>query len=88
MPFFFLLIRVNMLIIYQKFHVSGTKFKLRVKKIGDYLIERQACDAQMIHAAIEQQTTLKNEGIYKPIGQGVRFLKRLLCFITTRSVAK
>ena len=39
------------------------------KKIGDYLIERQACDAQMIHAAIEQQTTLKNEGIYKPIGQ-------------------
>ncbi len=39
------------------------------KKIGDYLIEKQACDAQMIHAAIEQQTTLKNEGIYKPIGQ-------------------
>lgn len=39
------------------------------KKTGDYLIERQACDAQMIHAAIEQQTTLKNEGTYKPIGQ-------------------
>ena len=39
------------------------------KKIGDYLIERHACDAQIIHAAIEQQTTLKNEGIYKPIGQ-------------------
>ena len=35
------------------------------KKIGDYLIERQACDAQMIHVTIEQQTTLKNEGIYK-----------------------
>jgi len=39
------------------------------KKIGDYLIERQICDAQMIHTAIRQQITLKNEGIYKPIGQ-------------------
>ena len=39
------------------------------KKIGDYLIEQKLCDAQILSAAIELQTLLRDEGVYKPIGQ-------------------
>ncbi|MCP4671273.1 MAG: cyclic nucleotide-binding domain-containing protein [Desulfobacula sp.] len=39
------------------------------KKIGDYLIEQKNCDAQMLSAAMEQQTLLRDKGVYKPIGQ-------------------
>ncbi len=39
------------------------------KKIGDYLIEQKICDAQMLSAAMEQQTLLRDKGVYKPIGQ-------------------
>jgi transcriptional regulator with AAA-type ATPase domain len=39
------------------------------KKIGAYLVEGQTCDQQAIQAAVEKQTTLGHEGIYKPIGQ-------------------
>jgi len=42
---------------------------MAVKKIGDYLIEKQTCDEQMIDAALERQVTLEHEGIYKPLGQ-------------------
>jgi len=36
---------------------------MAVKKIGDYLVESQTCDEQMIDAALEQQIFLENEGI-------------------------
>ena len=39
------------------------------KKIGSYLVESQTCDQEAIEAAIEKQTILDHEGIYKPIGQ-------------------
>jgi CRP-like cAMP-binding protein len=39
------------------------------KKIGDYLIEQKLCDAQILSAAMEQQILLRDEGVYKPIGQ-------------------
>ena len=42
---------------------------MAVKKIGDYLVESQTCDEQMIDAARERQISLETEGIYKPIGQ-------------------
>ncbi|MEN8212341.1 MAG: sigma 54-interacting transcriptional regulator, partial [Thermodesulfobacteriota bacterium] len=39
------------------------------KKIGDYLIEQELCDAKILSAAMEQQSLLRDKGVYKPIGQ-------------------
>ncbi len=42
---------------------------MAVKKIGDYLVESQSCDEQVVDAAVKRQISLENEGIYKPLGQ-------------------
>ena len=39
------------------------------KKIGSYLLESQTCDQQVLEMALEMQTTLGHDGVYKPIGQ-------------------
>jgi len=42
---------------------------MKIKKIGDYLIENKSCDKEVVDAALKWQITLKQEGIYKPVGQ-------------------
>ena len=42
---------------------------LSSKKIGDYLVEDQTCSELSIRQALELQSTLTREGVYKPIGK-------------------
>ena len=42
---------------------------MAAKKIGIYFVESQTCDQQVIEVALERQTKLENEGIYRPIGR-------------------
>ena len=39
------------------------------KKIGEYLIKKKACSEDLLDQALKLQSTLNNEGIYKPIGK-------------------
>jgi len=42
--------------------------KIISKRIGDYLLEERICDQDTIEKALEQQSHLKNKGIFKPLG--------------------
>ena len=38
------------------------------KRIGDYILEEEICTADVVHQALARQVTLKEDGIYKPLG--------------------
>lgn len=42
--------------------------KVFSKRIGDYLLEEKICDQDTIKKALEQQSHLKNKGVFKPLG--------------------
>lgn len=37
------------------------------KKIGDYLLEEKICDTETIQKALEQQSVLRDKGVFKPL---------------------
>jgi transcriptional regulator with AAA-type ATPase domain/ferredoxin len=39
-----------------------------MKKIGEYLLEKKICDASTLDHAIEKQSKLKEQGVFKPLG--------------------
>jgi DNA-binding NtrC family response regulator/NAD-dependent dihydropyrimidine dehydrogenase PreA subunit len=39
-----------------------------MKKIGEYLIENNICDESSLNNALEEQTKLKERGVFKPLG--------------------
>ncbi len=40
-----------------------------IKKIGDYLIDEKICTKNVVDLAVELQTTLSKQGVYKPLGK-------------------